>query len=277
MKASTLEDYRQRMLRVTVYIQQHLDAETPLRDLAGIAAFSPFHFHRIFRGMVGESVKEYVRRLRLERAAMRLKSGQAQVIEIALEAGYGSHEGFTRAFKAMRGVPPSEFRSLSAPSAHGEPMKVKIKRLTPLKVAFVRHVGPYDQCGRAWEKLCAHLVREGQFGPGAQFIGQCHDDPEVTPPEKIRYDACCVVDDGFQPSGEVGVQAIPGGDYAMTTHFGPYHRLSETYASLYGQWLPRSGRECRSAPSLEFYLTDPENTEPEDLVTDIYAPLEPER
>ena len=110
---------------------------------------------------------------------------------------------------------------------------------------------------------------------GAKFVGICHDDPEVTPPEKIRYDACVTVDQTFQPEGDIGVQTIAAGEYATTTHFGPYERLSQTYAELLGQWLPRSGRELRSAPSLEFYMNDPEGTDPEDLITDIYAPLEP--
>lgn len=113
MKRSTLEDYKQRMLRVLLYIQEHLDEETTLEDLARVATFSPYHFHRIFRGMLGESVKEHIRRLRLERAALRLKRGDVSISRVAFEAGYESHEAFTRAFKAARGVTPSEFRSRS--------------------------------------------------------------------------------------------------------------------------------------------------------------------
>lgn len=298
MKRSTLDDYKQRMLRVLLYIQRHLDEETSLEELARIAAFSPFHFHRIFRGMLGESVKEHIRRLRLERAAMRLKHSTTPITAIAFEAGYESHEAFTRAFKSMQGRTPSEFRSrngsyppLTASSrVHfrssgelrdfepktpgGETMDVKIKQLEPMRVAFVRHIGPYDQCGSAWEKLCAHLGKKGMLGPDTAYIGLCHDDPDVTPHDKIRYDACCTVTEEFEPMGDVGVTVIDGGDYAMTTHLGPFDKLGETYAKLFGEWLPRSGRECRSAPSLEFYLTDPENTDPEDYVTDIYAPLE---
>ena len=72
MKASTLELYKERMLRVLVHIQQHLDEPLGLEELARIACFSQYHFHRIFRGMLGESVGEHIRRLRLERAASRL-------------------------------------------------------------------------------------------------------------------------------------------------------------------------------------------------------------
>lgn len=295
MKESTQKLYETRLLRVLVYIQRNLDEELPLEDLARVAHFSPYHFHRIFRGIVGESLQEHIRRLRLERAAQRLKHSDRRVLEIALEAGFQTHESFTRAFRAVLGCSPSEFRSangvpVQSPGIHyrddgdlqtasmfsgGTMMDVKIERLESLHVAFVRHVGPYHEVHEAWEKVCARLGKEGLIGPESRFVGVCYDDPEVTPPEKIRYDACVTVGDDFTPEGEVGVQTLPGGEFAVVTHTGPYERLNQTYAALFGQWLPHSGRELRSEPSLEFYLNDPEGTDPEDLLTDIYAPLEP--
>src|SRR5579872_5277058 len=97
------------MLRVLVYIQQHLDEPFRLEELAGVACFSPYHFHRVFKGMVGESVKVYVRRLRLARAASQLKLGSASVSDIAFCAGYDSHGAFTRSFKNAFGAAPTDF------------------------------------------------------------------------------------------------------------------------------------------------------------------------
>ena len=154
-------------------------------------------------------------------------------------------------------------------------MDVKILRINPIRVAFMRHTGPYSECGATWDKFVPNLGRHGYIGGDTRFIGICHDDPEVTPPEKIRYDACVTVDETFRPEGELGVQTIPGGDYAVTTHIGPYDKLGETYAKLYGGWLPQSGRMPRSAPCFEIYLNDPEGTDPEELITDIHVPLEP--
>ncbi|MFH1417502.1 MAG: AraC family transcriptional regulator, partial [Planctomycetota bacterium] len=118
MKSQTEHDYRQRILRVLVHIQGRLDEAMSLEDLARIAHFSPYHFHRIFRGMVGESVKEHVRRLRLERAAFHLKATDQPVTRIAFDAGYEAHEAFTRAFRAMFGESPSGFRELHRPVAY---------------------------------------------------------------------------------------------------------------------------------------------------------------
>ena len=299
MRTETLQDYKTRLLRVLVHIQESLDEPLCLADLARRACFSPYHFHRIFKGMLGESLKSHIRRLRLERAAAQLKHGRLTVIDIALQAGYETHEAFTRAFKAQYAVCPSQFRKFRNPryfapapsGVHftegknlrqfkalltgGNQMKVAIKSISALRVAFLRHVGPYSTCGSAWEKLLPVLGQEGLIGGDALFIGICHDDPEVTPPERVRYDACVTVDAGFKARGEIGVQTIAGGDYAVTTHFGPYDRLGNTYAKLLGQWLPRSGRELRSAPCFEVYLNDPQSSEPKDLITDIYAPLIP--
>ena len=87
VKKSTRQLYEERLLRVLVYIQQHLDESLALVDLAELAHFSPYHFHRVFRGLVGESLHEHIRRLRLERAAIRLKHSNQTVVQIALEAG----------------------------------------------------------------------------------------------------------------------------------------------------------------------------------------------
>lgn len=114
MKPSTLQLYKERILGVLVFIQKNLDEELPLEQYARVAHFSPYHFHRIFRGMVGESLQEHIRRLRLERAATRLKRTDRSVLEIALEAGYETHEAFTRAFRTFSGVSPSHFRRENA-------------------------------------------------------------------------------------------------------------------------------------------------------------------
>ena len=295
MRTLTLHDYKERMLRVMVYIQQHLDEPVPLHELARVACFSPYHFHRVFKGMVGESVKEYVRRLRLERAASHLKLGSAPVIDIALAAGYDSHEAFTRSFKLAFGMAPKQFRLASGmklatvPSGvhshkaitlrfpalrRGGNTKVEIKQLKPMRVAFMRHVGPYDEVGKTWDEFLTNMRKDGYLAGNPMMFGICHDDPEVTSPAKVRYDACLTVDEGFTPSGEIGVQTVAGGSYAMTTHTGPYNQLGRTYAEFLGQWLPRSGRELRNAPCFEVYMNDPQSTPSEELLTDIYAPLQ---
>jgi AraC family transcriptional regulator len=154
-------------------------------------------------------------------------------------------------------------------------MDVKIEHIEPFRVAFMRHVGPYDTCGSTWERFCSVLGPRGLISDQSVFLGICHDDPEVTPPDKVRYDACMRVDEGFEPPEEIAVQEVDGGDYAVVTHHGPFDRLAETYAFVYGQWLPQSKRDLRAAPGFEIYLNDPGSTPPEELLIELHIPLEP--
>jgi AraC family transcriptional regulator len=298
MHRRTEQSYRERILRVLVHIQHHLSDAVSVDDLAAVAHFSPYHFHRIFRGMVGETVMDHVRRLRLERAAHRLRFGDEPVTRVAFDAGYETHEAFTRAFGARFGASPSRFREtrrppwINAPSGvhydpvgrlndfhplqSGEPpVDVRIETIPVLRVAFMRHTGPYQEVKETWEKLMAWAGPRGLLAGAPQILGVPLDDPEVTPPDKVRYDACIVVDDRIRPEGEVGVQQVGGGEYAVATHRGPYRAVGETFARLCGEWLPGSGRELRPAPPLLIPRNSPADPAPEGLLTDVCMPLEP--
>lgn len=284
VKRSTLQTYRQRLLVVLVHIGEHLEDDLSLEELAGISHFSPFHFHRIFRAMVGESVSQYVRRLRLESAAVRLTQTDKPILELALAAGYASHESFTRAFKDAFGMSPSEFRknqqapppgpALSLVSeVEGPDMKVNIVSLPTQRIAFIRHTGPYDQVGPAFEQLMMWAGPHGLIVPGMKVLGVCYDDPNITPADKVRYDAAITVDADVEAEGEVGVRELAGGPYAVVCHQGPYDQLGTTYDFMYGRWLSSMGYEPADAPPFEHYLNGPESTEPEELLTDVHVPL----
>ena len=289
MKASTEQDYQERIVRTLVYIQQHLDDDLPLDQVASVAAFSQFHFHRIFRAFAGEGLKQYVRRLRLERAARNLRRAGDPVTDIAFQAGFETHESFTRAFNDMFGCSPSIYRSRKSapeldaadggaganlrPPDFGDIPSVEIKELAPKRLVFLRHVGPYNEVGATWGRLMMWAGMRGLLGPGTEMLGLSHDDPDITPSGKIRYDAAVVVTRPVQPEGEFGVMDLPGGKYAVITHKGPYEKLSETYRRFYGGWLPQSGCELRDTPGFEQYLNSPQNTRPEELLTLIHVPL----
>ncbi|MBI5060201.1 AraC family transcriptional regulator [candidate division KSB1 bacterium] len=297
MKESTEQDYRTRLLRVLVHIQTHLDEAIELDQLAAIANFSPYHFHRIFRGMTGESVMDHVRRLRLERAAVMLKLEQDSVTQIAFQAGYETLDAFSRSFGAMFGHPPSEYRKQKSPPAvtrnripfsvrgqveldrlpQGESeMDVAIKTIEPITVIFVRASGPYGcpAIGAAWQTLFQWAFPRGLVHGVPKMLGICHDDPEVTPPEKIRYDACLVVDREVTAAGVVGVQTVGGGEFAVAVHKGSYNKLGETYTELCGRWIPNSNYRLRSSAGLEFYLNNPQSTNEDELLTEVCMPVE---
>ena len=275
------------MLRVCQHIEAHLDEPISLDPLAAVACFSPFHF---FRALVGESVMEHVRRLRLERAALRLRSpGTVRVIDVALDAGHETHAAFTRAFRAMFGVAPSGFRRArrrpparpppaAAAKAHAGPpgLTVRLERLPAIRVAFMRHVGPYAEVGPTFGRLLDWAGRRDLLAdPATPSFGLTWDDPDVTAPERLRYDACVAVPESVGAEGEVGIHLVPARECAAVTYRGPYEGLDDVYRWLCGAWPPRSGREVSAAPCLEFYRNDPQVVPPPELVTDVLLPLEP--
>ncbi len=302
----TRSDYRRRIGAVLRYLEANLDARPTVAELAAVAAFSPFHFHRVFRALVGEPVSEHVRRLRLERAARHLATTRRSVTRIAFEAGYEALEPFSRAFRAAFGSSPSAFRRGNAPPplaparapsparkrppaqpgerhARGgrrppaEAMShIHIEWLQPMRVVCVRHTGPYDEVSAAWRRLYEWAGRNGLLGPAVRHIGISHDDPGLTAADRIRYDACLVLDAEPAPAdGDIVARTIPGGEYAVVEHVGGYETMGETYQRLYGEWLPASGREPADTPAFELYVSTPDQAGP--TRTLIHLPLEPRR
>ncbi len=283
--STTRATYAARILQVQLFIQQHLNENLPLDRLAAVADYSPYHFHRIFRGQLGESTDDYVRRLRMERAARWLRYREKSVLEIALDSGYGSHEAFTRVFQRTFGVAPTEYQTLELPPpalkeqimsvvTHA-PADVQIKPLPSRRIACLRVVGRYcpETLGPAFGRIGQWAASAGIFNQDTLCIGVYHDDPEVTAPEKQRADVGVTVSDSFRPTGEIQVQTLTSGLHAVLTHKGPYDKLGDSYRWLYAVWLPNSGREPADAPPYEVYLNDAGQTPPEELLTEICIPL----
>ena len=119
-----------------------------------------------------------------------------------------------------------------------------------------------------------HVAHKNIINTNTKHIGIYNDNPDTTATEKLRSEACISVPADFQTFGELGFQTIPAGKYAITTHHGSYDKLHDTYRALYGKWLPESGYTPSDKPAFELYHNSPQDTAPEDLVTDIYLPLE---
>lgn len=275
--------WQDRIARARQLLEERLDEELSLDELAQAAAYSVFHFHRLFRAATGETVRQYTRRLRLERAAHRLTVGQDDILPIAIDAGYTSHEAFTRAFVARFDATPSAFREARR-EVHQhritpmQDIEVRIEQRQPVRVAFVRNVGPYNTTGEAWGKLMKWGWTKMMFKPPETF-GLGYDDPDVTPAEQCRYDACMVIKDKTKVKPPVETKDFPGGAYVVTLHEGPFDEISNTYAKLFARVAsgPIDGKAWTlgDPPSLEKYLNDPRKTKPEDLRTEVWMPVCP--
>lgn len=307
MKTETQSFYQTAVERTVGRITETLDEALDLAALARAAALSPFHFHRVFRGMVGETPLEMHRRLRLERAATRLLESEDGVTTIAFEAGYETHEAFTRSFHQAYGTSPSAFRQGAAPRGPGcarpaqvelaapsgihfcrektkdqtiqfvageSIMNITIENMPELRVATVHHVGPYQRISEAFNRLGQIAGPAGllQF-PDVSMLAIYYDDPETTPTDQLQSDAGVTVPEGVNLPDELAEKRLPAGRYARTTHVGPYTQLGDTWARFMGEWLPKSGHRVGPGSSYELYRNTPMNAAPNDLRTDLYLSI----
>jgi AraC family transcriptional regulator len=298
MKPDTRTFYEQAVQRAIEHIVRSLDEALDLETLAREACLSPFHFHRVFQGMVGETPMEFIRRLRMERAASRLADRHhAAVTEIAFDAGYETHEAFTRAFRAYYATSPSAFAErkhrrieLTAPcgvhfladgvirafvprDSGGKTMNVDVKEVPDLRVAAVRHTGPYNQIPLAFERLNRIVEPAGLVTANTALLAIFHDDPETTAPDQLRSEAGITVPLDARLPAELVEERIPAGKYACTVHVGPYEKLGDTWARFMGEWLPASGHRVGPGASFEIYRNTPMTVPKEKLVTELYVPI----
>jgi AraC family transcriptional regulator len=257
MRPSTQTDHLERIRRVQTFMEGHLDDSLAIDSLAQLAALSLHHFHRVFRGVVGESVEAHLRRLRLERAARRLRADDARISDLAAEAGYRSHAAFTRAFFEHFGLSPSDYRK--RPGLRTQPSldasaplpEVRLARYPAIPVVSLRHVGNWDLAPLTFRELVRWSQRQGVRGAMHCLVP---DDPDVTPEDKLRLDACIECGPAIPPAPGMHAKVIPTGLYAVTTHRGPWTNLTDTYNALIGDWLPTTHYRPAPEPIVETYL-----------------------
>jgi AraC family transcriptional regulator len=285
-------EYAARFNRVLDHIQAHLAEPMDLETLASVACFSPYHFHRLFHGWMGETLHDFIFRLRVERAATQLRYNPGKSItEIALDCGFSSSSTFARAFKAFHGVSASAWRknrkngqadrkdresgdgpgsaSWEAAERFGraqEPamtlnLNVDVKTLPAMHVAYLRHVGPFQDNPGLFEglfrRICTWAGSRGLLGPETQYLSVYHDNPEVTEPQKLRLDVAVTVPVETPADGEVGRQTLPGGLYAVARVRIRQDQYGQAWDELMGGWFPSSGYEPDDRPCFEISLNDP--------------------
>jgi len=286
-KKVTKEFYIKSIAKAQNHIVRNLDERPNADELAKIVGISKYHFHKIFLSMTGETIHQYVRRKRLELAIVELHSSNKSVIEIAFNSGYETHESFSRAFKKHFDYSPKDIKKISHDElikiiTDNKPeqifleknMEVTIKNYEDVKVVYVRHNGPYYECGKAWEKLHESQEIISQIDMNTLCMGLGYDDAERTAPDKIRYDACISIkDESVIPEG-FDIKTVEGGKFAVHRHIGSYTGLAEKYQWIYGVWLPDSERQLRPNPAMEIYVNSPTDTDEDKLITDICIPIE---
>lgn len=257
-------------------------SDIDMDEIISYSGFSYFHFHRLFYAYAGETIKQYVRRLRLERAAHDVKYKNKSVTDAALDAGFSTPSAFNKAFKEIFDCSPSEFIKYNPSEKEYQMLEpIRIEVIEPIKVYSVRHVGDYNSIGAAYETLFGWAYpnkikhKKNLLGKGAFTYGIFYDDPNVTDMDKLRSDACLSnTDDSVELVEGIEKKVIEGGKYAVFLHIGEYSKLKDTYNSIFSSYVKRNDVQLLDKPIFEKYLNrDPRRTKPENLKTEIFLPI----
>lgn len=308
-------EYIARVNRVIDHIEQHLPEPMPLARLAEVACFSPFHFHRIFKALTGETLTTFVQRLRVERAAsMLVTDPEMPITHIALDCGFASSASFARVFKSTFGMSATEWRRAtpgermadrkigqtfrkvrkatsdsnayfmssnlsSKEKAMTQSPNIQVQELAELNVAYVRNVGPYAGDSELFGALFGRLMQwagpRGLCTPEAQYLSVPHDDPKVTEEEKLRISVCISVPSGTEAEGDVGIMKLAGGAYAVGHFEIKTHEIPDAWNTMMGDWLVDSGYQPDDRLCYERCLNNP-NEHPEHLhIIEICVPVRP--
>ncbi|MBV6655865.1 MAG: AraC family transcriptional regulator [Mameliella sp.] len=287
MGKATKASYLEAINRAIVYIEQHSATNISLEAIATYALLSKYHFHRVFKSIVGSTTKAYLTRLRLEKSAHLLKHSEKTISEIAYDCGYASPEVFNRAFKSYFEVTPTLFRrntkqerlskvehykntsfeslGISAP---------KIVEKKDLNLAYIRHYGSYDQVAKSFQQLMFWATKNLFLKLKPTTLGILHDNPDLTAETQIRFDACVLISKEIQPQGAIGYKRIKGGKFAVFRYKGAYESFYPVYDYIYNICLFEHQWELRDEPALEWYVRSPPFYKPDQYITDFYLPIQ---
>ena len=269
-------EYTRRIDRVIDYLRDNLDKSLKLEDLAKVACFSEYHFHRIFGAVTGETLNDFTNRLRLEKAARLLKKSGRSATDIALECGFSSSATFSRSFNKAFKTTPTQYRKsgkltdskickeLFAKNEYLLPMTeaekesafpVEIRKFPEWDVAYIRVSNSFegDRVLRAFGRMIDWLKSENIFDKGTLF-GMSMDDPEVTPKHLYRYEVCFASDVPFKCADGISRMKIPPRTYGVTRVSGDIKLVATAWDYLLRSWLIKSDYEPDHAPGFEILL-----------------------
>ena len=279
----TSEEHIKRIRKVLNFIEENLDNELSLENLAEIGNYSPFHFHRIFRGIIGETLQEYINRNRMEKSAMLLSHHKNKSLEeVFSEVGFKSNSTFSKTFKKYFGVSPSVFRKntpekfskiLPMNSNNGQKevvfqqylyninqmknfmettAKIEVKELPEMNLASVLSIG-VQNIDNAYNKLISWGISKNLFPrENVKMISVYHDSFKVTAPNKVRIHSCMLLDEPIKTDGEIFPETLPKGRHIVGSYFIGIHEFEKAWQGLF-LWMNENGYQYKRTFPFEIY------------------------
>lgn len=271
-----------RIGKVTDFIDANPAASLSLEQLSSVACLSPFHFHRVFRAHTGEPLRSYVERRRLELAIRYAREGLSWK-EAGARSGYSSQVTFTRAFKRVLGLPPTEFELsdwwikrvqfelahritdyFGLPSPPIDPdSPVEIVERPEARLAVVRVKGGYvhhDRLLTGYRMIRAWARREQIDMSGGRAAGTALDYPAEMPWEQCWHALAVEVPAHVEPIDGIAISRREPGPWAGIRVRGDLAAVARGWGILFRTWLPDSGYRQRDVRQEEVYHTLPEDS-----------------
>ncbi len=274
-------DYKKRLTLVLEYIATHLDEDLSLEKVAEIAHFSPFHFHRVFKFLTGETLNQYVNRQRVEKSALALLHKDWSMAEIADRYGFGDPTSFSRAFKKYYNQSPTEFRK-SNPAVYSkigqvegkngqEPddyqkylsiienlknwikmnAKIEVKSMPKMELAYIATIG-INNLTESYERLVRWATPNGLINDETKMITVYHDSLKVTEADKARASAGILLNEPIETSDEISLRTIDSQKCIVAHYEIGVHEFEKAWTSLF-IWMQDQGYEKASAEPFEIY------------------------
>jgi AraC family transcriptional regulator len=278
----THRKYFKAMNTAVKFINEHLHETMNLHRLAETVHISGFHFHRIFKAMLGECPGRYIQRLRMEKAAFKLTATNRTLMEIAEQTGYQSPQSLSKAFRKYYGIVPSEFRRLPQDAGvhvgRTERMFVTpdIREVEPKTVISTCVTDPFrspDACRDAWQKLVRFMQVDDTPDATYEYICLTQHLSTVTKSEHCGLHVGIVCTGNRESCGVFERRTIAGGLYAVFPFRGTCENMEMLYCYIYRNWLPNHPYELREVASFEKFLHTPVGMNADEFVAEVYIPI----
>ncbi|MGG1920361.1 GyrI-like domain-containing protein [Chryseobacterium cucumeris] len=299
-----MEEYKKRIVRTIQYIDNHIDAELSLEKVSEVSDYSPFHFHRIFKLVTGETLQNYIIRKKIEKSALYLAVHKnMEIKEIYWDLGFSNHSVFCKTFKKYYGLAPTEFRRsapekfhriLQTQSKNGQVdtvfsqyicnienllnwtkmnLKIEVKEMPEMNLASVMSLGmgnvePSFNVLIDWAKKKNLFPRQH-----LKMISVYHDSCKITPPDKVRIHACMLLDEKLQQQeGEVFSETLEGGKYIVGSGEVTLDDFEQCWVSLF-LWMNENNYTMRRTFPYEIYHSNFKEHPEGKMIVDFCIPV----
>lgn len=288
----TNETQLHRYKKLLAYIDQKFMEDINITEIEEVCNYSYRNINRIFEALHHETIGKYIKRVRLEKAAQYLKYSEQSISDIAYDLGFGDVAAFSKAFKKRFRCSPKAFgagkrlmeqinKQAIDPDTEKELPSIvfEIETLPDLEILSLEYRGSYEDIKaiyKTWNLFLEYIKRKKLIKEDTVYLAEILDDNDISEEVNCRYNVAIVLDNPlpFIPEGFFSTKIIKAQKYAKFVHQGSHESALDTYHNIFSHWMTEIQLEMADAPILEFFLNDEKDTPEEDLLTEIYIPIE---